>query len=111
MSLRIKAALAVFAAVTLFVFGMFASGRVQIVRHWNLYAAAGATQPYRLFLGPFPSAHTCEIERERIIGAGGHSFCASRLVVSLDREREKQLFWEFLSAANPWTRLCGPRRG
>jgi hypothetical protein len=87
----------------------FASGRVEIVRHWSLYSASGPGQSYELFLGPFPSAKTCQAEGQQIIRDGGRAYCGDSLALSFDRKREGQLFWEFLSVANPWVNLCGHR--
>jgi hypothetical protein len=87
-----------------------ALSNVEVVRHWSLYAASNAVQPYRLFLDPFPDARTCEVERDKIVNAGGRAYCGSRLVLAFDRDRESRLFWEFFSPANPWSKLCGNRR-
>ncbi|HTV93529.1 MAG TPA: hypothetical protein VMG98_12515 [Verrucomicrobiae bacterium] len=84
----------------------FASGQVQIVRHWSLYAASGPGQPYHLYLEPFLDARTCDIYGAKIASVGGRAYCGSKLVLSFDRKRESQLFWELI--ASPWTRICGP---
>jgi hypothetical protein len=89
--------------------GTFASGQVQIVRHWSLYAASGPDAPYHLFIDPFPDARTCRVESAKIASVGGRAYCGSHLVLSFDRAREQRLFWEFLSVANPWSRVCGRR--
>ncbi|HUA09164.1 MAG TPA: hypothetical protein VMA98_07795 [Candidatus Acidoferrales bacterium] len=103
-------AAAVFAlAVLAATIAAFASGNVAVVRHWSLYAATNPRAAYHLFLEPFPDAHTCEIDREKILAAGGGARCSSRLVLSVDRAREEQLFWDFFSIANPWNHLCGHR--
>jgi hypothetical protein len=81
------------------------STRVELVDRWNLYAASGPGQPYRLFLGPFPDARTCQAESAAIARTGGLAHCSDRLVLSLDRSREDQLVWEFV--ATPWRKLCG----
>jgi len=98
------------AVAALAVLGIFASGQAQIVRHWSLYAASGPGRPYHLFLDPFPDAHSCRVASAKIAAVGGRAYCGSRLVLSFDRDREHRLFWEFISVANPWTRVCGPRR-
>ncbi len=86
--------------------GAFASGQVEIVRHWSLYAASGPGQPYHLYLEPFVDARSCDIYGAKIASVGGRAYCGSKLVLSLDPKRESQLFWELI--ANPWTRICGP---
>jgi len=86
----------------------FASGQVQIVRHWSLYAASGPGQPYHLYLDPFLDLRSCSIYGAKIESVGGRAYCGSRLVLSFDRKRESQLFWELI--VNPWTRICGPRQ-
>jgi hypothetical protein len=89
--------------------GWFASANAAIVTHWNIYAASGPTHRYTLFLGPFPNARTCNVEAREIVRAGGRAYCASQTELSFDRKREAALFWEFLSAANPWSKICGKR--
>lgn len=84
-----------------------AAANAEVVEHWNVYAATGPKHAFTLFLGPFPDAHSCNVEAHEIVGGGGRAYCASQTVLSFDRKRETALIWEFLSAENPWTRLCG----
>ena len=86
------------------------STRVSVVRHWGLYAATGPGKPYQLFIDPFPDAKTCSADATQIVRAGGRAYCRDRLELSFDPKREEELFWEYLSAGNPWSRLCGHRR-
>jgi hypothetical protein len=104
-----RASLACCALLVLLAGGAFASGRVAVVRHWSLYAATGPQNPYHLFLEPFPDARSCNVYGKQILRVGGRARCTSKLVLSFDRARESALFWEFLSVANPWARICGRR--
>jgi hypothetical protein len=107
MSLQKRLLLTGVAAAILCVLSWETAGRVHVVRHWSLYAASSVAQPYRLFLDPFPDARTCDVERAKIVDAGGRAYCGSRLALSFDRDGESRFFWEFFSPANPWSRLCG----
>jgi hypothetical protein len=86
----------------------YAAANAEVVEHWSIYASSHG-RSYTRFLGPFPSAHTCNVEAREIVRAGGHAYCASETVLSFDRTGEQNLFWEFLSVANPWSRVCGGR--
>jgi hypothetical protein len=90
-------------------FAAFAAANAAVVEHWNIYAASGPRRPFTRFLGPFPDAHTCNVEANEIVRAGGRAYCTSETVLSFDRSRETALIWEFLSAGNPWQRICGRR--
>jgi hypothetical protein len=79
------------------------------VTHWSLYAATDASAQYRLFLDPFPDAHSCDVDRRLIVQSGGRAVCRSRLALAVGRRYDDQLAWEFLSPANPFLRLCGRR--
>jgi hypothetical protein len=80
------------------------------VERWNLYAAATKTDSYQFFLGPFPDAHSCDVDKETILRSGGHAVCRGQLTFIAGRVLDDKLAWEFLSPANPFARLCGLRR-
>jgi len=84
-----------------------AATRLELVRHWALYAASNRHQPFHLFLDPFPNERTCLVESRVIEKAGGQAYCASHLSLTFDRVREDRLTWEFLSPSNPWSKICG----
>jgi hypothetical protein len=81
--------------------------RPQFQTQWALYTADEAKAPYRLYLDPFPDARSCDLDRRVVLHAGGFARCESHIVLSFDRAKRDQLFWEFESPGNPFLRLCG----
>jgi hypothetical protein len=85
-------------------------GRPTLVRHWDIYASStgGPRASYPLFLGPFPTAFSCEVEARIIVQSGGHAFCASRLALESGNRHQEQLLAEFWPSAR-WIALCEAR--
>ena len=66
-------------------------------RQWSLYTASDAGSAYRLFLDPFPDAHSCEVDAAIVRRNGGAAQCRSRVVLALDRGLHDRLASEFVS--------------
>jgi hypothetical protein len=84
-----------------------ASLRPQFETQWALYTATDAKATYTLYLDPFPDARSCEVDRRAFLRVGGFARCQSRTVLSFNSAQRDQLFWEFESPGNPFSRLCG----
>ena len=106
MSGRLRTALVILVAMLLFAGAGIAASQAEIVQHWALYASSGPGKPFHLFLDPFPDEKTCQVDSRAIIGSGGRAYCAAHAALTFDRTGENRLLWEFLSPANPWSRLC-----
>ncbi len=81
-----------------------------IVRHWDIYASAtgGPRDAYPVFLGPFPTGFSCEVEARIIVRSGGHAFCASRIAFEIGTRHQELLRSEFWPSAR-WIALCEAR--
>lgn len=85
----------------------FAALRPQFEDEWALYTAPTAHGHYQLYIDPFPSARSCELDRRVVRRNGEFGRCERYVVLSFDRKAREQLFWEFESPGNPFARLCG----
>ena len=98
------AIVATFAAAFLFT-------RPTVVERWSLYASATGGPPaaYPLFLEPFPTQYSCEVEARLIVRNGGHAVCRSRLKLESGTAEQELLWVEFGSPSARWIALCQAR--
>ncbi len=100
------------AAGCIVVVALLLTVRPNVVRHWNIYASAsgGPRDAYPMFLGPFPTGSSCEVEARIIVRNGGHAFCASHLALELGTRYQDLLLAEFWPSPR-WIALCEARIG
>ncbi len=86
--------------------GYFAARQnYRVATTWALYAAHQKSGPYVVFLDPFPSKNSCELEKSLVTSAGGFASCRQKTGI-LRVADANNLAWEFLSPAAPGIRIC-----
>jgi hypothetical protein len=81
--------------------------RPSIVERWGIYASAtdGPPASYPLFLEPFPTKFSCEVEARIIVRNGGHAICRSHRKLELGT-REQDLLWAQFWPSARWIAFC-----
>jgi hypothetical protein len=84
--------------------------RPSIVERWAIYASStgGPPQSYPLFLEPFPTKFSCEVEARVIVQNGGHAFCRGHMQVIL-ANRDQDILWSQFWPSAQWIALCRTR--
>jgi hypothetical protein len=109
---RAKLAPAIAAGCSLVFAALLLAVRPNVVRNWSIYASAtaGPRDAYPMFLGPFPTGYSCEVEARIIVRSGGHAFCASHLALEMGTRHQELLLAEFWPSPR-WIALCEARLG
>jgi len=81
--------------------------RPNVVERWGIYASATGGPPatYPLFLEPFPTRFSCEVEARIIVRNGGHAVCRSHLKLE-SGTREQDLLWAQFWPSARWIAFC-----
>ncbi len=81
--------------------------RPNVVERWGIYASAtgGPAAAYPLFLEPFPTRSSCEVEARIIVRNGGHAVCRSHLQLE-SGTREQDLLWAQFWPSARWIAFC-----
>jgi hypothetical protein len=81
--------------------------RPNVVERWGIYASATGGPPaaYPLFLEPFPTRFSCEVEARIIVRNGGHAVCRSHLKFE-SGTREQDLLWAQFWPSARWIAFC-----
>ncbi len=81
--------------------------RPNLVERWGIYASAtgGPSATYPLFLEPFPTRFSCEVEARIIVRNGGHAVCRSHLKLE-SGTREQDLLWAQFWPSARWIAFC-----
>jgi hypothetical protein len=81
--------------------------RPNVVERWGIYASTtgGASDTYALFLEPFPTRASCEVEARIIVRSGGHAQCRSRFKLVAGTNEQDLLMSQFWPSAR-WIAFC-----
>jgi hypothetical protein len=81
--------------------------RPSIEERWGIYASATGGPPasYPLFLEPFPTKFSCEVEARIIVRNGGHAICRSHRKLEFGT-REQDLLWAQFWPSARWIAFC-----
>jgi hypothetical protein len=83
-----------------------------VVHRWAIYASAtgGPPESYPLFLDPFPTQASCEVEARIIVRNGGHAVCRGRLELVAGTHDQELLMAQFWPSAR-WIAFCDAEYG
>src|SRR5450755_5108014 len=89
-----------------------AVGRPTIAERWAIYASAigGPPASYPMFLGPFPTKFSCEVEARIIVQNGGHAECRGHWEFETI-SKEQDLLWAQFWPSARWIAFCQARVG
>jgi hypothetical protein len=84
-----------------------AAARPNVVERWGIYASSTAGPPdsFPLFLEPFPTKFSCDVEARIIVQNGGHAVCRSRLKLEMGSAEQDRLWAQFWPSAR-WIAFC-----